>query len=46
MGGVVLDRNYPFEIIDIHPIYQAKEYLQNQIERMISELLAILNDDT
>ena len=46
MGGVVLDRNYPFEINEIHPIYQSKEDLRNQIERMISELLAILNDGT
>lgn len=41
-----MDRNYPFEINEIHPIYQSEEDIRNQMERLKSELLAILNDDT
>ena len=39
-----MEIKYPFEIEEIDPVYKTEEDAQQCFERLVSELLAILDD--
>ena len=45
MGGVILNQNYPFEIVEINPTYLTETDVWTRIEQLKNQLLAILKDN-
>ena len=45
IGGVVLENEYPFEIIEISPVYLAESEARKRIEQMVTKLLEILDGE-